>query len=309
MKRGLKRAGNFLARLAVKLKLLPDYVVLQMDGGICSQMHFLAVGSMLEDMGRKVAYDLSWFDRVGKDVDGRFCRNFDLEKLFPKVKLHRIGNGFVKWVYYHLLWKHNDYFAENPLEWLHLRGPVYYDGYFFEPDNLYTEKFKEIFLNPRPALSPADLATLEHIEALNTHADTCAVHVRRGDLAKAMAAYGEPASAEYFLKAMERVKRESENVHFFFFSDEPEWVENNLFPIVEPESFTLCLHNGSEGGYLDLYLMSQCHHIVTSQGSMGKYAALMRTDGRQNGLVTLRPDHQDLAWRNRLSNTEVISPE
>jgi hypothetical protein len=36
--------------------------------------------------------------------------------------------------------------------------------------------------------------------------------------------------------------------------------------------------NGSDKGYIDLYLMSKCDSFITSQGSLGKYARLLRSD-------------------------------
>ena len=57
-----------------------------------------------------------------------------------------------------------------------------------------------------------------------------AVHVRRGDLKVEIPAYGKPASLEYFKSAVTYMQdRDYCLLFFYFFSDEPDWVRDDLF--------------------------------------------------------------------------------
>lgn len=64
-----------------------DLIIIRSDGGICSQIDFVALGQYFADKGYEVKYDLSWFDECGKSTDGRFARNYDMPKAFPDLKL------------------------------------------------------------------------------------------------------------------------------------------------------------------------------------------------------------------------------
>ena len=103
----------------------------------------------------------------------------------------------------------------------------------------------------------------------------CAVHVRRGDLAVENPYYGCPTSLEYFRDAICCVKGLGlcPDMKFFFFSDDPDYCERNLLPLVGSNGM-VCRLNGSDKGYIDLYLISKCRWIISSQGSLGVFGAL-----------------------------------
>lgn len=74
IKRSIKKALSGIARILTRYGAIPDFMVLNMDGGICSQMHFYIVGRIFEKKGQRVLYNLDWFSKEGKDMDGRFCQ-------------------------------------------------------------------------------------------------------------------------------------------------------------------------------------------------------------------------------------------
>ena len=59
-------------------KAIKDLIVVHIDGGICSQINFiaygLAVANLLGDKAR-IKFDISWFKEDGKDCNGRFARS------------------------------------------------------------------------------------------------------------------------------------------------------------------------------------------------------------------------------------------
>lgn len=305
-----KKVSSAIARLLAKCHLLPDRVIIAMDGGICSQMHFYLVGYMLTLRGEEVQYDLRWFRESGMDLDNRFCRNFDLLRLFPYLDFTEARHGLLTRIYLSAFYRHNNYFTddEDPFAWLDIRGPRYVDGYFHDPEQMYSEYFRRVFRIVPSHLDSITLKKNEYIKDVARDFDICAVHVRRGDLARYNKAYGEPADIGYFFDACMRVAEYAANpVWFFIFSDEPEWCSRNLLPPLAELHAEVFYMNGSDRGYSDLALMSRCHHVITSQGSMGKYAALLREEEHLDGLVVLPDTPYSRPWIRRFANAEVIA--
>ena len=73
-------------------KFETDLIILRMDGGICSQISFWALGKFYAESGFQVKFDMSWFIKNGLDTDGKFARNFDFCKLFPELKIRAAKN-------------------------------------------------------------------------------------------------------------------------------------------------------------------------------------------------------------------------
>ena len=76
-----------------------------------------------------------------------------------------------------------------------------------------------------------------------------------------------------FVKTINAVKQWEPQTTFFFFSDECEWVFENIIPILPKDiNYQVITQNGSDKGYLDLWLISQCTYIIASKGSMARCA-------------------------------------
>lgn len=305
MKRLAEKAISLLGRSLNRLGALRPWIFIEMDGGICSQMHFYMVGRMLEARGAEVVYELKWFDECGRDMDGRFERNFDLTKLFPNLPVRVSGSRLRSLLYRKSFPRALDWFdrGADHLMWLDTRGPAYFLGYFHDTEELYGPLFRETFSIDPSVLDAANRRVLSEIESAPA---SCAVHVRRGDLAVYSEVYGSPATPGYFLEAVRAVREaDDRGIRFFIFSDEPDWVRKSLLPLLAAEDVTVCDINGSDRGWCDLALMSRCRHHITSQGSLGKYAALLRPGPQRGGLVTLPP--QSAEWQPRFMNTKIIS--
>lgn len=297
----------------LKAGLLPgNAIVLKVDGGICSQMHFYLVGEILRSRGNKVIYDLQWFDYDGMDCNHRFSRNFDLLRMFPDLPFPRVSSKVFGKLYEWSVPHSNDYFdtGSDPFGWMDLRGPMHLSGYFHDPEEMFSHWFPKLFRADTSILTGNDRQVLTWIEEAEHEGDACAVHVRRGDLATYAEAYGEPASTGYFLKAIKAVADEAakngRKVKYFIFSDEPDYVRESLLPLLTGYDVQLCDANGSDRGYCDLTLISQCRHVVSSQGSLGKYGALLRPVPLADGLVTLLPNDSCAEWRPRFQRAKVI---
>jgi len=241
-----------------------DLIVIRVDGGICSQITFVALGLHLKQKygdAVRVKYDLSWYRECGMDIDGRFARNWDMPKAFPALAVEEATEEEVAVLKAAHLHDKND--AES------IVAPAYVSGYpprrpsFAEQRDCLRRSF-------RPELGEHSRRLLVRMQ----EGPCCAVHVRRGDLANYTAAYGHPATPRYFATAVQIVRLAEPEATFYFFSDEPDYVRDVLLPALpEGGRYVIAEGNGSDRGYEDLHLLSRAKFVIASIGSLGRMAA------------------------------------
>ena len=252
-------------------------VVIRVDGGICSQISFVAMGLFLSKAcGQSVSYDLSWYREHGRDNTGTVVRRWDFPLAFPGLKVKVADEGGIARARKAKCWQSG--FAKD------IRGPAYVCGYP-EKDS-YVLREREVLSGLfRPEVPDKVRCLAARLEGY----ETCAVHVRRGDLSQFNPAYGHPTSLDFFLRAMKIVSGIGSRVRFFFFSDDPEYVRSAILPAVSDTSVCEVIdENSAEQGYLDLYLMSCCRYVIGSQGSLGAFAAML---GERNELLVTPVRH------------------
>lgn len=300
----IRKTRDSLYTFMIKLGLISPEVVVLMDGGICSQMHQYILAHIFMNKGFKVCFDLSFFSEWGSDLNNMFVRNFELLKAFPSLDLVEVGKLTLK------VYKRKFYFSGNntgyrkdDYSFLNLTPPVYLGGYYHLPPDLWLKEFHDLF---KMDLSVLDSQNRIIADDISGNRNSVGVHVRRGDLvSNEVFPYGKPASFDYFKKSVEYIRSVVPEASFYFFSDEPDWVRDILFPeLGNPDSFRLVDINGSDKGYMDLFLMACCRHQITSKGTMGKYAAIL--NGNKDKLVTLVDDKTEQPWLPLLNNPILL---
>lgn len=274
-------AGRLRAFLKMVLKASvtrrrDDKIVMRVDGGLCSQIAFVALGLDLADRGNKVLFDLSWFRDCGKDSDGKFVRNWDMPKAFPELPLSIADDATVG------IYKKRH--SQRGSDLRAFKAPLYIGGY---PDRMASLLKQRGLLQIRfkPELDDRRRTLLPEIESR----PSCAVHVRRGDLAKTNYAYGEPTSVRYYRRAVEIVRGLAPGARYYFFSDEPRWVRDVLVPALgDIENTIVSEDNESDKGYMDLFLISRADYIISSIGSLGVYGAIL--SGKCKALIMSKYD-------------------
>lgn len=253
-----------------------NLIIVRSDGGICSQIGFLALGKYLEDKGYEIKYDLSWFDECGTDLYGKEARNYSIDKAFPGIKIKRASVEELK------KYNRKRYRPRKKSVPENYTAPMYVCGY--PPRVPYICKYKEYL---KQNFAPVDLGTCSSIAEEIGASNSCCIHVRRGDLSNYNKDYGYPPDEEYFIKAIKLVNSLDKVDKFYFFSDDTEWVKDKIIPHLNKNiSYKVCSENGSDKGYLDLYLMSKAKFIIASQGSLGRYAKIL--SNRNPTIITYR---------------------
>lgn len=271
----IERWKKSLYRKAVKHRLIAPQVIVLMDGGVCSQMHQYLLGRIFENGGHKVLYDLSFYEEWGTDMDYQFVRNFDLLKAFPYLKVKsasKLALSVYKKKYFNL--GNNTYGRQDDFSFLQKKPPVYLGGYYHVPADIWLPVFRSLFRVMPEVLDAQNKLLYSEIDSRPC---SVAVHVRRGDLKVEIPAYGKPASLEYFKSAVTYMQDRDMSSFFYFFSDEPDWVRDELIPqlYLTEGNCKIVDINGSDKGYMDLFLIARCKHQITSKGTLGKYGALL----------------------------------
>jgi hypothetical protein len=156
---------------------------------------------------------------------------------------------------------------------------------------------------PRNEISAASRAVEREILASGNR--SVFLHIRRADYVHHLPnllAHGS-CSMEYYVRAAEHVAQQVRDPQFFAFSDEPEWVRDNLHL---PYRTTIVSHNkpgnrshvGSE--HEDLWLMSRCRHAVLANSSFSWWGAWLNNQRERiviaprSWVGTLKLDTRDL---------------
>ena len=219
-----------------------ETVVVGFTCGLADQIGQYGYGEEICEKYRlPVKYGFRWFKK-GKDDDGRFSRVFQLKSAFPDIRIEAV-NEFTQWL-------HRSFFRFS-------RKPQMRKEYGIQ---ILKDKFH-----------PIDIDTCKDLlDDINAR-KSCAVHVRRGDLShvgNVINAY--PTQAEFFILAVRKIHALDPNVKFFFFSEEPDWIREKVLPALDKKiNCRVCDQNDSSKGYLDLYLISRCDHVIASLGGFG----------------------------------------
>jgi Glycosyl transferase family 11 len=146
---------------------------------------------------------------------------------------------------------------------------IYLDGfwqsekYFVDIQDILRQEFT--LKNPRTAI-------FEQIAAIIDDRHSVSLHIRRGDIAndpETNLLHGT-CSLEYYERAIEYIVERIDLPHFFIFSDDLDWVKENLklnFPSTNVSCGDLL------PDYEELHLMSRCQHHIIANSSFSWWAA------------------------------------
>lgn len=152
---------------------------------------------------------------------------------------------------------------------LSVRGSVYLSGYW-QSENYFLEiapVIREEFSVVAQMSEEARTISRE----ITAHADSVAVHIRRGDYAENEHTRNVHGllPAEYYAAAMAQLAQGNRDPHFFVFSDDPVWAEQN-FRLPWP----MCVvSKASQSPGDDFRLMMSCRHFVLANSSFSWWGA------------------------------------
>jgi hypothetical protein len=101
--------------------------------------------------------------------------------------------------------------------------------------------------------------------------ESVSIHIRRGDYVSnpVVNQIHGTCPLDYYYKAIDTITRKIENPHFFIFTDDPVWVQEN-FKI--PYTATI-VRRDDQKDYEDLILMSSCKNHIIANSSFSWWGA------------------------------------
>ena len=246
--------------------------VVQVIGGMGNQMFQYAFARAIGD---DVKLDITTFDKYKTwdylldvfNIKENYATDAELDQIkhkskskFPKLIRKMLGISKFK----------SNEIKETDLsfnkELLQPRDVAYYVGYFqcekyFK--DIRTKLLEEFSL--RKKLDNKNIDMLKQINSTNA----VAIHVRRGDYVELQHVHGL-CNLDYYKRGIDYICKHVENPHFFVFSDDMDWVKNNL----EISSHVTYVDiNDKYSGYFDLELMKNCKHNIIANSSFSWWGA------------------------------------
>ncbi len=263
-------------------------IIVKLTGGIGNQMFQYATARRISYVNNtQLHVDLSWFNESGLSANRKY--ELDVLNIVSEIAtpsditafktrkqnpfLRRLPN-FLKKIVFHTNQTHiiEKSFSFDPAI-LNIKDNVYLDGYwqsekyFIDIEQIIRKEFTfKIDPTERNRQTSNIIASTESV----------AVHIRRGDYvthAQANAFHGL-CSLEYYQLAADEIAKQVINPIFFVFSDDIEWVKDN----VKLNYKTVFIdHNDPDQGYEDLRLMSLCKHQIIANSSFSWWGAWLNS--------------------------------
>jgi hypothetical protein len=229
-------------------------------GGMGNQMFQYAFGVLL---GKYTIYDTSWFNEI-KNVSTATQREYELDfwnikpKLTDKPKKKILGLFRIK-KYYEK--PENVY---NPDLLKYKNGII--EGYFQVAQ--YYDCIREKLLKdftPRNNPNKQNQKMLDLIRS----ATSVSIHIRRGDYVKLQQIHGL-CDLDYYKKSIKYIAKNVKHPCFFVFSDDIQWVKDNLK--IEYPCEYIDFNHGRDSAW-DMWLMANCKHNIIANSSFSWWGA------------------------------------
>lgn len=229
-----------------------------------------------------------WVLKLPRKLKDRIARKYqytivDFYKLLHKEK----EKNYYKCKY------HNSF--EEVVLHLNMEHDWYLDG-LWQNLNYFTDCMSEIknaFSFPnQDLLSAEDKALLGEMNSRKS----VSVHIRRGDFINSKF---DICKKEYYEKAMIEIEKREEDVNYFFFTDDIDFVKEK-FVHVKKKSI---INHGIENSIIDMMMMSACNNHIISNSTFSYWGAIL--DAKEAGNV-IAPRYSIV---NSIGAYELSAPE
>jgi len=226
---------------------------ISIKGGLGNQMFQYAHGRSLELAGKKIIFDISFFNGNKAKIDT--VRNFKLDNFNIETKTEFSDRRHLLLDIYVKIMRKIGFELEN------YQGEKYFK-------NIAT-KIRQEFTLKRSLSAKGQ----EWQEKIQTTENSVSVHVRRGDYVqnKKTNAFHGTCDIEYYQKALSEVEKRisDQNIEIFIFSDDIGWAKENLtFPY--PTHF---VSSPEIPDYEEMHLMSLCRHNIIANSTFSWWGA------------------------------------
>jgi hypothetical protein len=244
-------------------------IIMKIQGGLGNQLFQYATGRRVAmDRQAPLKLDLSWYWQNQARLCSLLCFNICAEEASAEDIAMTRGKRRDKEThqlklakpYYHRPWirQRGRKFDANILD---IQIPVYLDGYW--QSEKYFATIEPVLRQELTVTVPPDAQNQAMAHKICQH-NAISIHLRRGDFVSSPQASKRhgTCSLAYYRRAIDTLAELVDAPHFFVFSDDMAWVQENL---VSDYPTTYVAHNGWGKDFEDLRLMSLCqHHIIAN---------------------------------------------
>jgi hypothetical protein len=268
-------------------------LLVKLQGGLGNQMFQYAFGlSLSQKLNSRLYFDLSFYNETDNQLTKR---NYELTIFPAKVKIadDKLINRFLRPTFVRKIMNKlgagiTHIYRENTLKFnkqiFDVKSPVYIEG-FWQSERYF--KFNEALIRKCFNFNaPLNQESAKLSVQLAGQVNTVSVHVRRGDYvtSKTTNELHGVCSVNYYMKAIALIKKRLRSVHFYFFSDDVQWVSENLLSNID--NYTLVQNNAGDESWQDMALMSKCRHHIIANSSFSWWGAWLNPD---KGKIVIAP--------------------
>jgi len=258
-------------------------IITKLQGGLGNQIFQYTFGkSLAKKNNTDLKLDLSFYNDKQNNLQRNYSlkyfntkENIALDKETKKLKKNEWKDG--RRSFFHNLFFANKsiYIKEKQFNFdkkiLKTTEDIYLDGYW-QSEKYFKdiEKIikKELTLKERLSNRAKEIAK----EIKNSN--SISIHVRRGDYVKnpRTNSHHGLCSISYYEKSIKKITQQTQNTHFFIFSDDIKWAKKNL----KTSSPTTFVEDSKD--HEDLILMSLCKHNIIANSSFSWWGAWLNNN-------------------------------
>lgn len=287
-------------------------IITKLQGGLGNQMfQYAAARSISPD--KPVYLDVSFLKTNNQSTDKFTARAFELSifKNLQGKSLNKVSQYLISkpTIFNHFLKKilqpsfqtiyENDLKTGVPVNEFK-RTAIYLDGYFQDKD--YVKSIRPQLLKEFTFPDLKNDAKL-WFNKISESVNPVSVHVRRGDYLKtAILQYHGILPISYYQKAVNIMSEQFKDAHYFIFSDDIAWCQNN-FDFLGNK--TTIVDSTPLENWTDMVLMSHCKHHIIANSSFGWWAAWLNVSPNK---MVIAPQNW-FAGEKSAGNTSNIVPQ
>lgn len=252
------------------------------SGGLGNQMFIYALYHALKKEKCNVHLDASLYNFV------KMHNGYELANIFNTDMPHMTSNKlYINWLRFILKtgiflkkdnFKYDDeiQFSKLPYLWGYWQS----DKYFLK----YRTEILEVFKFKNISTRNVEIANAMKMQ------NSVSLHIRRGDYMN-LPMYQGVCTEEYYIKAVEYIKKNVLAPHFYIFSNDIQW--SAKFADKLNIDYTIIEHNTGKDSYQDMYLMSQCKHNIIANSSFSWWGAYLNNNSDKRVIAPKGWDNTD----------------
>lgn len=262
-------------------------ICMRLSGGIGNQMFQYACGRALASKHKvKLILDLSFLENQSLQKiyiirnyelgvfsnTAHIANEKELKKLKPSYFFRLFSNlkwfrGILMFLYPNILIESENVSYDERIN--KIKGKCLLIGYW--QNELYFKNIKENLYNDFEFSRQLDVRNLARAKKI-TNSNSVGIHIRRGDYIENLRTnkFHGLCTLDYYKSAIRLVLTKVVDPVFFIFSDDLNWVKDNLNI---PKSNEYIYGNTGNESYIDMQLMSLCKHNIIANSTFSWWAA------------------------------------